>query len=156
VSLATGGVTRPAMRRHTSEWAARKTASKNAIQVPRRFRTLKTEAPRSIQGESGEDLAGSKERGTHEEDDRATWEAPISPGKAPGTGEPGKKPQRSPGSERLREPAKKKRPQPGRPKARGTGAEAEGDRGVGGPNKSEDDGERQAPDPEEQRRPVLR
>lgn len=48
---------------------------------------------------------------------------------------------------RLPEPAKNKRAPGGRSKARGTGAEAEGDREVGGPNKSEEVGERLASGP---------
>ena len=62
-------------------------------------------------------------------------------------GEPVNKLQRGRVSGRTRDPDKKKRPRRGRPKARGTGVSAEGRQGVGGPNMSEDGGERLAPGP---------
>jgi hypothetical protein len=80
-------------------------------QVPKVSTCLKAAALLWAKAQEGNAPDGVSERGTEEEDDPETWEAPC---------------------------ARDER----RPKARETGAEVEGARGVGGPNKSEEDGER--------------
>jgi hypothetical protein len=71
---------------------------------------------------------GMVDLGAHEEDGPVTWETLCSPRCESRDGEPGTKPRRIRASERTRNPAKKKRSPRGKLTARGTKAEADGDR----------------------------
>lgn len=103
--------------------------------------------------------------GTAEEDGPVTWEAPDVQLVDTGRRRPGDPLRRAVGSKRTggrprvrrRRDAQKDACPTGEAPRGQTGAEPERDRGVGGPHKSGEGGERTwHPDPAEQRRPVLR
>src|SRR5262245_49929198 len=117
-------------------------------------------------GEGARTRAGCFDRGTREEDDPGTWEAHVCPRGTPGvTGiRRDHSPTRRVSAEARAAGRRRPRAAPRRRSLRlrvgrkqgTTGAEAEADVGVGGPNRSKDLGERVAPDPGEQREPVSR
>jgi hypothetical protein len=112
------------------------------------------------QGRGEVESGGVLHHGTHEEDGPVTWEALSLLGRSRSDGEPVihlrnwrvcRRTCRPPRHSAEQAPAPR-----GRPLARGTGAAAEGGKGVGGPNMSFDVGELVGDsDPAEQRRPVL-
>ena len=156
VSLAAVRVTKPTMRRHTSNGPRVGKPRKTQSACPSGTERRRQQRPRPKRARTGVHAAWSMNAARSKRRDEQTGRPCTLLDKDRDYGEPGNKPQRTRGSERLREPVKNKRAQPGKPPARGTKAVAQGEQGVGGPNKSEDDGERKATDPEEQRRPVLR
>lgn len=102
----------------------------------------------ALRGRVAEGPGGVFEFGTHQEDGPVTWEAPTFP-RAKRSTRAGTEVSDVPAFRmgarwrRLRKATQLE----GRPKARGTGAEAEGRRGVGGPHTSYDGGELLAPGP---------
>lgn len=91
--------------------------------------------------------------GRERKDDPGTWETLVSPRETParrGAGDLSPHTLsvggRTLGVAEPRGFAKKKRSPRGRPKARGTGAEADGDEGVGGLHRSDEVGKRVAPE----------
>lgn len=156
-NLATAPVTESAMRRGASNRAARVSPENfGSSVVPRASLGLKAAALPTDTGQGREAPGGVVGCGTVEQDGPVTWETLVSP--RGNTGDVGSRrpdpsPQRACG--RARGGEKNERPPPGRRQARGTGAEADGDEGVGEPNMSDDAGKRVAPKPAEQRGLVL-
>lgn len=120
------------------------------------FHNQKTEAAVTQTERSGR-AGGVLDRGMAQEDGLETWEIHGFPQQVPGgrrTGLPTL--QRRVGSQSRQHVGQEKRSVlKGRSRARGTEAPIEEVMEVGGPNMSRDLGERMAPDPGEQRRPVL-
>lgn len=115
-----------------------------------------------VMGESAVQRTWWIQRGTLQEDGPVTWEILDSPIEYPGAGDRVTKLRRAAGAGvhrrrgRGREASAKNEHSPRVGLMRGTtGARADGVEEVGGPNTSEDAGERVAPDPAEQRRSVL-
>ena len=104
-------------------------------------------------GEGAAALGEVINRGTPEGDDPGTWETHLDPPEYAAPGEPHQNLRVTCVCERRhdwhREPRGRRSARQAVGRRRGkTGAEAEGEVGVGGPNKSEDVGERQAPGPD--------
>lgn len=81
VSLATGAVTRPAKRRHTSAWAVGNAATKSmTYRVPRALNCSKatTRRPQEV-GEGQRTRRGGRRRHARHQDGPVTWEAHVSP-----------------------------------------------------------------------------
>jgi hypothetical protein len=139
------------MRRCASVWAEGKAAAKSSSRVPKVLHGPKAPvAPTERKGEGGVAPGAVYDLGTSEGDGPVTWEALVSSRETPairGAGD------QSPYTERAG--GRRSPPWPSRVaggsannepsvswqvEARGTGAEADGDEGVGGPRTSEEAG----------------
>lgn len=164
-SLATETATPPAMRRHASEWAVGKAATKTmSSRVPRVLRYLKATAVCPQQGEDRAHPAGctttARSKRTVQKPGRPTFLL----GKPRSPGDPVTTLRRAARLWMRERPADASQEAPrrrsiyaevGRMQGE-TGAVADGNGGVGGLHRSEDVGERVwRPEPAEQRRPVL-
>ncbi len=103
---------------------------------------LKATRASAYMGEQWSLSGGVFDHGTREEDGPVTWETLVVPRRNPAMRRAGpKSPTLGTSAERTCPAAKNKRPHRGRSQARGTGAVADGDEGVGGLHRSVDVGE---------------